>query len=92
MQLKDNTHDIDIAVSDDLYEYLLSHYKCDFELRIDGYDIWFIDNIINFSRHFYGEVEYFINEDGYRVQTEESATKIRKMMYTMKNKGNNYKE
>ena len=78
MGLKENTKDIDIAVSDRLYEYLLSKYKCDFQLNIDGYDIWFIDDIINFSNHLYDEVEYCVDENGYKVQTEESIMKIKK--------------
>ena len=78
MGLKENTKDIDIAVSDRLYEYLLSNYKCDFELKIDNYDIWFIDDIINFSNHLYDEVEYCTDENGYKVQTEESIMKIKK--------------
>ena len=83
--LKTNTHDIDIATSDELYRYLLENYKCDFELSIDGYDIWFIDNVINFSNHFYNEVDYF-EFDGYKIQTNESAEKIKKKMYSIKNK------
>ena len=60
--IKDTTSDIDIAVSDDYYSYLLSNYKCTFE-RVNEYDekVYFIDNIINFSRTYYQENKDYIN-------------------------------
>ena len=86
--LKDTTNDIDIAVSDELYNELLDNYNCTFELNVDDYDVWYIDNIINFSNHFYNDVEYdYYN--GYRVQTKESIEVLKNKMDIVKGKENN---
>ena len=60
--IKDTTSDIDIAVSDEYYDYLLSNYNCTFE-RINEYNekVYFIDNIINFSRTYYNEKKEYIS-------------------------------
>lgn len=61
--IKDTTKDIDIAVSDDYYEYLLKNYNCKFE-RINEYDkkVYFIHDIINFSSTYYKNNRLIIEE------------------------------
>ena len=44
-----------------------------------------LDNIINFSRHFYDDCDYEYY-DGYRVQTEESIKMVKKIMGQIKGK------
>lgn len=61
--IKDTTKDIDIAVSDDYYEYLLKNYNCKFE-RINecGKKVYFIHDIINFSSTYYKNNRLIIEE------------------------------
>lgn len=50
-----------------------------------GYEVWFIDNTINFSNHYYDVVEY---EEylGYKVQKVESILKLKKELNRDKDK------
>ena len=61
--IKDTTKDIDIAVSDDYYEYLLKNYNCKFE-RINEYGkkVYFIHDNINFSSTYYKNNRLIIEE------------------------------
>lgn len=68
--VKENTSDIDIAPSKELYEKLINEYNCIFEGKKFGNDVWFINNEINFGRNYY-DVEY-INYCGYKVQSLKS--------------------
>ena len=53
--------------------------------NIDGYDVWFIDKLINFSNHYYGEIEY-IELFGYKIQTIDSVLKLKKNLNRLKDK------
>jgi len=75
--IKEYTTDIDIAVSNDLYNELLKKYNCSFEKEINNYKVWFIDNVINFSQHYYEETEYTKIFD-YKVQTIDSILELKK--------------
>lgn len=77
--VKEFTSDIDITVSNELYNLLLKKYNCSFEKEINNYNVWFIDDIINFSNHYYGKIEY-IELLGYKVQTIESVLKFKKQL------------
>lgn len=58
--IKEETSDIDIAVSKKYYKFLLKNYNCEFE-RINefGEKIYFIDDIINFGKTYYSKnIEY----------------------------------
>ena len=83
--IKEETNDIDIAVSDDLYDELVSNYDCQFEKEICGYQVWFIDKIINFSKHYYDDLEY-VYYDGYKVQSLDSILKIKQKLNREKDK------
>ena len=84
--IKETTTDIDIAVTDDLYTQLLQEYNCTFEKNAGGgYKVWFINNIINFSNHYYDTIDY---EEylGYKVQKVESILKLKKELNRDKDK------
>ena len=50
-----------------------------------GYKVWFINNIINFSNHYYDTIDY---EEylGYKVQKVESILKLKKELNRDKDK------
>lgn len=78
--IKDSTTDIDISVSDDLEKYLLKEYNCKLEREIidngKKYKAYMIDEIINFSSHYYGEYEFEM-VNGYNIQTPEEILKLK---------------
>lgn len=83
--VKEYTSDIDITVSNKLYSQLLKNYNCSFEKEIDNYNVWFIDNIINFSNNYYGKIEY-IELFGYKVQTIDSVLNLKNKLNRLKDK------
>lgn len=83
--VKEFTSDIDITVSDKLYNTLLKKYNCTFEKSINNYNCYFIDNIINFSNHYYDEIEA-IELLGYKVQTIDSILELKKNLNRSKDK------
>lgn len=83
--VKEYTSDIDIATSNKLYNYLLKEYNCSFEKKIGNYDIWFIDDTINFSNNYYEKTEY-IELLGYKVQTIDSILNLKKQLNRSKDK------
>ena len=77
--MKEFTRDIDISVSKDYYNELLSQYKCTFE-RVDpfGECIFFIDDIINFGTTYYSnEIK---NIEGIPVLNEERLINIKEFL------------
>lgn len=73
--IKKETSDIDIAVSDKLYMELLEKYNCIFEKNKNNNDVWFIDDIINFSKN-YNDSDY--NKYlGYKVQSLNSIYELK---------------
>ena len=81
--IKEYTFDIDIAVSNELYSEILEKYNCLFEKQIDNYNIWFIDNIINFSNHYYSETKYMYLF-GLQVQTIDSIFELKSNLNRLK--------
>lgn len=77
--LKEKCNDIDIATSLKCNNFLLKNFKCDIETEIDGYKIYIIDNIINFSTHYYEDFKGNII-DGYSTQTIEEVLKLKKLL------------
>lgn len=75
--VKEYTSNIDITVSDRVYNELLKKYNCTLEKIVDNDKIWFIDSIINFGRNYYGKVEFYLL-DGYKIQTIESILDLKK--------------
>jgi len=75
--LKEQTHDIDIAVTKDYYEYLRNNYDCKVEWCNEGNDVYFIDDIINFGVNYYNEDHLII--DGIPVQKPEDIIKVKKI-------------
>lgn len=83
--VKEETRDIDITVSEYLYNKLLNDYNCIFEKEVNNYLVWFIDDIINFSIHYYDEIEY-IDYNGYKIQSLESILKLKESLNRDKDK------
>ncbi len=82
--VKEETSDIDIAVSDDYYLFLLKNYMCIFD-RINQYNnkVYYIDDVINFAQSYYN-CNYTIVE-GIRVQELEDIKKLKENLNRKKN-------
>ena len=83
--VKGYTSDIDIACSNSMYDTLLKKYNCLFEKNDGQYKVWFIDGLINFSNHYYNDIEY-IELFGYKVQTIESVLSLKRNLNRKKDK------
>lgn len=83
--IKEIAKDIDIAVSEKLYNKLINNYNCIYEKEVNNYKVWYIDNIINFSIHYYDEVEYEII-NGYKVQSLDSIIQLKQKLNRDKDK------
>ena len=83
--VKEYTTDIDITCTNELYNNLLENYDYTFEKNVGQYKVWYIDNLINFSNHYYNEFEY-IELLGYKVQTIESVLNLKKNLNREKDK------
>ena len=83
--IKEYTSDIDIAVDNTLYNEILNKYSCTFEKYKDGYKIWYIDNIINFSNNLYTTTKY-INIYGYKAQSLDSILELKRTLNRPKDK------
>ena len=79
------THDIDIWVSKDYYEHLLSNFICEFD-RINefGNKDFMIDNVINFSFDFCPKNYVYIN--GYKVASLRDCYNVKKLLNRDKDK------
>lgn len=75
--IKEETNDIDIAVSSRLFKRILEQYDCKFE-KTDQFNnkIYFIDDIINFGQNYY-DVDYLIYQK-YQVQTPQAIKVLKK--------------
>lgn len=83
--LKDETNDIDISVTPEYYDYLLSHYDCEFE-KINEFNhaVYYIENVINFGRDYYDTERTII--DGISVQTIENIIRLKQYLNREKDK------
>lgn len=79
------THDIDIWVSKDYYEYLLSNFNCEFD-RINefGNKAFMIDDVINFGFDFCPNNCVYIN--GYKVASLRDCYNVKKLLNRDKDK------
>lgn len=75
--IKETCHDIDIAVTKECNNYLLKNFECTFEKEIDGYKVYFINDVINFSTHYYGNFKG-TKIDNYLVQTPEEVLELKR--------------
>lgn len=83
--IKEYTSDIDIAVDNTLCNEILNKYSCTFEKYKDGYKIWYIDNIINFSNNLYTTTKY-IEIYGYKAQSLDSILELKRTLNRQKDK------
>ena len=83
--IKESTHDIDIATTKEYNNHLLKNFKCQFQKEIDSHKVYFIDNIINFSTHYYND---FKGEwiEGYLTQTPNEVLKLKETLNREKDK------
>lgn len=82
--IKETTNDIDMSVSDELYEKLITDYKANYVgCDIKGYKLYRIDGDIedelDFGKTFFNFEEKEII-DGIQVQTLENIIKFKKIM------------
>lgn len=79
------THDIDIWVSKDYYEHLLSNFNCEFD-RINEFEnkAFMIDDVINFSFDFCTKNYVYIN--GYKVASLRDCYNVKKLLNRDKDK------
>lgn len=77
--LKESTKDIDIAVSKDYYEYLINNYEVEFERENLGVNVYYIDNVINFSTNYYNPDEVIMYE-GIPVQSLEGIRNLKSVL------------
>lgn len=81
--IKEETKNIDIAVDEEYEKELLKNYKCELEREIidkgKKYKAYLIDDLINFSVHYYGEYKSK-KINGYNVQTIEEILKLKQRL------------
>ena len=81
--IKKETKDIEIAVDEEYEKELLKNYKCELEREIidkgKKYKAYLIDDLINFSVHYYGEYKSK-KINGYNVQTIEEILKLKQRL------------
>lgn len=75
--IKETCHDIDIAVTQECNDYLLKNFDCTFEKEIDGHKVYLINDIINFSTHYYKDFKG-TKIDNYLVQTPEEVLRLKR--------------
>lgn len=87
--IKSTAKDIDIAVDSEYEKEILKNYKCTLEREIiDGskkYNAYLIDDIINFSTHYFNEYKYE-KKEGFYVQTAEEILKLKNKLNREKDK------
>ncbi len=81
--IRENTNDIDIAVSLEYYKKLFKDYNPKLEKEFkDRANSYMIGDYINFSTNFYSNK--FVLIDGYRVQTLEELINLKKKLNRQK--------
>lgn len=83
--IKESTNDIDIAIKEEYYDYLLTNYNCVFE-KNNEYNkrVYFIDNVINFSSSYYKN--NFVLIEDIPVQTIEDILELKLFLNREKDK------
>ncbi|MEG1146016.1 MAG: hypothetical protein RSE21_01130 [Bacilli bacterium] len=74
--IKEETNDIDIAVSKENYKLLLKDFNCVPEEGVK--DVYYIDDVINFGKNYYKE--NYLLYDNYKIQTVEEIIKLKKTL------------
>ena len=83
--IKESTSDIDIAVKEEYMEYLLNNYNCTFEkINVYNKQVYFIDDIINFSTSYYSEDNILV--DNIPIQKTEDLLKLKLYLNREKDK------
>lgn len=74
--IKESTKDIDIAVSEEYYNYLINNYNVEFEKENLGVKVYYINRVINFSTNYYNKDEVIMYE-GLPLQNLEGIRKLK---------------
>jgi len=79
--IKEETNDIDISVTNELYHKLETKYQCELEKYDERTqsNIYYIDHILNFGTNFYDEKKY-VYIDGIRVQNIDGIIELKKKL------------
>jgi ribonuclease-3 family protein len=81
--IKNQAGDIDMAVSDKLNKYLQENYHCKLEKVCEEndqtYEIYMLDDVLNFSTHYYNQAKYDII-NSYKLQTIEDIIALKKKL------------
>lgn len=80
--IKEQTGDIDIAVSPKMFGQLLLNHNCEFEKTERGNPCYFIDKVINFSENYYNENRKYV--EGLPLQTIDDLIKLKKGLHREK--------
>ena len=83
-EIKETTNDIDIAVSNDYEKEILKKYDCKLKVEVNGYNVYTIDDIIEFSVNYY-DFEYDIKY-GFKVQKVSEVLKLKEVLNREKDK------
>lgn len=87
--IKEKTNDIDITIDEEYEKVLLGNYNCTIEREIKDngktYKAYMIDDIINFSTHYYDRFNYNVL-DGYNIQKVEDILKLKESLNREKDK------
>lgn len=83
--IKQETNDIDISVSQELYDKLLENNSCILEKTLPNKkNVWFLDKL-NFSTNYYENIEKF-EYGGFSIQTPKDIIKLKKELNREKDK------
>jgi len=77
-EMKDTTNDIDIAVSKEYEKKLLKKYNCKLKETKNDYNVYSIDNVIEFSTCYYDFSYDIINE--YKFQKPSEILKLKESL------------
>lgn len=82
--IKEQTSDIDITVDKEYYNYLSDKFKCTIEKVVEGEEILYIDDVINFATNL-ADSEWELCE-GYKIQTAQSIKALKQKLGREKDK------
>lgn len=82
--IKEKTDDINIAVSQKYYDYLISNYDIEFEKENLGIKRYYINRVINFNTNYYNRDEVIMYE-GFPIQNLEGIRKLKVILSSDEN-------
>lgn len=83
--VKPFTSDIDFTVSPLYEKYLLQNFNCSLEKIVDNNNVWYIDDLFNFSSNYFGKINYDYLY-GYMVQKPQDVLNLKLNLNRKKDK------